>query len=460
MSSLPRNAPQSFYDLVVQVALIRPGPIVGNMVNPYVKRRQGREPVSYPHPSLEPILKRTLGVPLFQEQLLRMAMVCANFTGGEAEQLRRALTHKRSQELMQEIETKLRQGMTESRIDTHAQDEIVMSITSFARYGFPESHAASFALIAYASAYLKCHYLPAFTAALLNNQPMGFYHPSTLVKDAQRHGLKIRPVDVSASDWPCTLEPTHDGAYPFTLRVGLNQVRSLRSDSAQAIIRARAGRPFSSIDDLAGRVPELRKDELVRLAQIGALNQVGQTDQTDQRGTSALQRRSALWQVERAMQSVGPLLSSLEEEDAACPLQPMTQKDRLVADLHGTGMTLGPHPMAYFRPDLIRMKVQRATDLNNLPSGERVRVAGFVIARQRPGTAKGFIFVSLEDETGIANLIIHPRLGDEDRIVMTRESCLLVEGVLQNQDGVVAVKVKRIRALKMSNVEIPSHDFH
>src|SRR5438876_851390 len=206
MSCLPRLRPQRFYDIVVQVAIIRPGPIVGQMVDPFLKRRQGREAVTYPHPSLEPVLERTLGVPLFQEQLLRMAMIAANFTGGEAEELRRAMGFKRSEKRMEEIEAKLRAGMEHNRISPEAQEQIVLSITSFALYGFPESHAASFALIAYASAYLKCHYLAAFTAALLNNQPMGFYHPATIVKDAQRHGLRVLPIDVTKSDWLCTLE--------------------------------------------------------------------------------------------------------------------------------------------------------------------------------------------------------------------------------------------------------------
>jgi error-prone DNA polymerase len=207
MSCLPRLRPQKFYDIVVQVAIIRPGPIVGQMVNPFLQRRQGREAVTYPHPSLEPVLARTLGVPLFQEQLLRIAMISANFTGGEAEELRRAMGFKRSQARMKEIEARLRAGMTVNGLTQEAQEQIILSISSFALYGFPESHAASFALIAYASAWLKCHYLGAFTAALLNNQPMGFYHPATLVKDAQRHGLKILPIDVTKSDWLCTLEP-------------------------------------------------------------------------------------------------------------------------------------------------------------------------------------------------------------------------------------------------------------
>jgi error-prone DNA polymerase len=272
MSCLPRLRPKCFYDVVVEVAIIRPGPPVGNMVHPYLRRRQGREPVTYPHPALEPVLKRTLGVPLFQEQLLRMAMIAAGFTGGEAEGLRRAMGFKRSEARMQEVEKNLRRGMDAQGITGEAQEQIVQSITSFALYGFPESHAASFALLAYASAYLKCRYLAAFTAALLNNQPMGFYHPATIVKDAQRHGLKVKPIDITRSDWRCTLEK--HGA-EVCLRVGMRYVKGLREEAAKAIVRARESRPFSSVDDLVRRVPELRKSELVMLAEVGALNWIG-----------------------------------------------------------------------------------------------------------------------------------------------------------------------------------------
>jgi len=468
MSCLPRLRPQRFYDIVVQVAIIRPGPIVGQMVNPFLQRRQGREDVTYPHPTLEPVLKRTLGVPLFQEQLLRLAMIAANFSGGEAEELRRAMGFKRSQARMKEIEAKLRAGMTHNGIPAKAQEEIILSITSFALYGFPESHAASFALIAYASAYLKCHYLAAFTAALLNNQPMGFYSPATIVKDAQRHGLRMLPVDVMRSEWNCTLEtvvrgqgpgasktfviptpkrmrgaeesqlekfPNSDFRFPIettpfasqstihnqqstiskignrkstiessfhiALRLGLRYVRGLREEAAQALVRERLRAPFASIHDLARRVPELRKDELTTLAEIGALNtvargqrpgasktfviptperergaeesgefpitdfrfpietnpSVSQSTIKNQQSTIAstignrkssigncFHRRDALWQVERAVRSSGPLLEQQREPDAPSPLQPMNHEERLVADFHGTGLTVGPHP--------------------------------------------------------------------------------------------------------------------
>ena len=309
MSCLPRLWPTKFYDLVVQVAIIRPGPIVGQMLNPYLLRRQGRERAECLHPSLEPVLARTLGVPIFQEQLLRMAMIVANFSGGEAEELRRAFGFKRAQSRMQDVEEKLRRGMDKNGITGEVQDVIVKSITSFALYGFPESHAASFALIAYASAYLKCHYLAAFTAAILNNQPMGFYSSSTLIKDAQRHGLHFKPVDITRSDWPCTIEE-HEGGNGFGS--GMNYVRGLHREHCEAIVYERARQPFQSIQDLTRRVPVLRKDELRKLSQIGALNFIQQE--------SRMHRRDALWEAERAIRKVGPLFESVEQADELSPL--------------------------------------------------------------------------------------------------------------------------------------------
>jgi len=742
MSCLPRLRPERFYDIVVQVAIIRPGPIVGQMVNPFLQRRQGREPVTYPHPSLEPVLKRTLGVPLFQEQLLRIAMISANFSGGEAEELRRAMGFKRSQARMKEIEARLRSGMTANGIAPEAQEQIILSITSFALYGFPESHAASFALIAYASAWLKCHYLAAFTAGLLNNQPMGFYHPATLVKDAQRHGLKVLPVDVTKSDWKCTLEPvepvvgrrslvvgeeavgsqlsalssqrsnagsqpltltmerrasspaqhesiadnfsnsdptksvssqprfilenrfiagpgapedrfvsghgfsrannvpctpeglspraaTPDAASPveipwdelgaytrpqkpkiqdtlrdtpenptnknlchpersegpafcersegpaslnppaslgtrypvlgtphFAVRLGFNYVRGLREAAAQALVRERSLRPFDSIHDLARRVPELRKDELTTLAEIGALNSIpvpsteyrvpseerknckrknlchsdpeprageepafSPSSSSSHSEASSIQachserseepafslpgslrsvhqpnpqsaipnlksppepslsasaplgtrnsvlgtqfhRRDALWQVERAVRPSGPLLDHLPEPDTSSPLRPMTHEERLIADFHGTGLTTGPHAMAYRRAEMKALGIRSASELKSLPSGQRLRIAGCVITRQRPGTAKGFLFLSLEDETGVANAIVRPHLLQQNRLLLTAEPFLMVEGILQNLDNVISVKAERVLPLFVTRAETKSHDFH
>jgi error-prone DNA polymerase len=562
MAFLPRMHPTCFYDIVVQVGIIRPGPIVGKMVHPYLKRRQGREAPDSLHPSLDPVLARTLGVPLFQEQLLRMAMIAAGFTGGEAEELRRAFGFKRSEARMKDIEKKLRAGMNKQGIAPAIQDKIVLSITSFALYGFPESHAASFALIAYASAYLKCHYLPAFTAAILNNQPMGFYNPATLVKDAQRHGLKVKPIDITASNWKCTLERIEavesprrcdpspasvisevasqlkPGVIPngvrdlhlpflhrssgqdcgrpetphsqgeisfgrhserseesllidtpevsgsdnsasrgFSLRLGLNFVKGLRAEIASEIISERATRPFASIDDLKFRIPAIQKSELTALAEIGALNAI-----SGQRG----HRRSALWQVERASRPVGPLLessanhnrindstpsschpersegSALASAPAPAPslLPPMTPEERLLADFRGTGLTVGLHPMAHHRATLRRQGVRSAIELRALPDGAPVRIAGSVIARQRPGTAKGFVFLSIEDETGIANAIITPQLFTRNRVVVVNQQFLLIDGTLQNQDNVISVKAHRIQPLTLTRAAAPSHDFH
>jgi error-prone DNA polymerase len=452
MACLPRLKPQKFYDIVVQVAIIRPGPIVGNMVNPFLKRRQGREAVTYPHPSLETVLGRTLGVPLFQEQLLRMAMITANFTGGEAEELRRAMGFKRSEARMKGIEEKLRAGMTRNGILGQTQEQIIQSITSFALYGFPESHAASFALIAYASAYLKCHYLAAFTAALLNNQPMGFYHLSTIMKDAQRHGLKVLSMDVTRSDWKCTLEPSAISHQP-SVRLGLKYARGLREPAGQALVRERSVAPFASVQDLARRVPELRKDELTTLAEIGALNAVASQN-------IKLHRRDALWQVERAVRWSGPLLDELPAMEGESPLAPMTDEERLVADFRATGLTVGPHPMQYRRDEMKRMGIYRASDLAHLPNGRRLRIGGCVIARQRPGTAKGMMFMSLEDETGIANAIFAPDLLHKNRALLISERFLMIEGILQNQDNVIHIRAEKVLPLRVTRAETVSHDFH
>jgi error-prone DNA polymerase len=466
MACLPRLRPECFYDIVVQVAIIRPGPIVGKMVNPFLKRRQGREAVDYLHPSLKPVLERTLGVPLFQEQLLRMAMIAAGFSGGEAEELRRAFGFKRSEKRMKEIEKKLRSGMDRNEISSEAQEKIILAITSFALYGFPESHAASFALLAYASAFLKCRYLAAFTAAILNNQPMGFYQPDTLVRDAQRHGLKVKPIDVTCSDWLCQLEKS---GQTFCVRLGMRFVKGLRGDIALKIVSERTIRPFSSIDDLKLRVPMIQKTELATLAEIGALNFIG---------AKKVHRRDALWQIERASRRPGPLLENVEEKEMEIkgktvelqaapassaipsPLTAMTGEERLIADFRGTGLTVGLHPMGHHRAEMKRRGVRSAMELLNLPNGMHVRIAGGVITRQRPGTAKGFVFISLEDETGISNAIVTPQLFESNHVVIVHQQFLMIEGELQNQDGVISVKAERIEPLRITRAETTSHDFH
>ena len=539
MATLPRLKPTCFYDLVVEVAIIRPGPIVGQMVHPYLNRRAGREPVVPLHPSLEPVLARTLGVPLFQEQLLRMAMVAAGFTGGQAEELRRAMGFKRSEKRMKPIEVQLREGMARNGITGETADRIVTSITSFALYGFPESHAASFALLAYASAYLKVHYPAAFYSALLNNQPMGFYHPATLVKDAQRRGVRFHSIDVQQSDWLCRVE--EDGG----IRLGFMYVNGLRKEMGQAMaafdrtrttasppLCAKCGaddesmievvgtrdsglgtRKLGTIPDPGSRIPDpgsrvrtyycnicshewtvelrpagrfrsiddvvqrtgLRRDELTTLADIGALN------------AFTSERRSALWQVERTVRPSGELFRDSElgtrdsddghtpspesralspalrvpspESRVPSPLHAMDASERLQADYAGMGLTIGPHPMALRRGELALRGVLRAADLPQARDGRRVRVAGMVITRQRPGTAKGFVFLTLEDETGISNIIIRPDLFERERRAVISNPFLIVDGVLQHQDGVLSVRAERVEAVQ-GVASVDAHDFY
>jgi error-prone DNA polymerase len=380
-----------------------------------------------------------------------MAMVAANFTGAEAEELRRAVGMRRSRERMQELELKLRSGMTANKIDIPTQEQIIQSISSFALYGFPESHAASFALLAYASAYFKVHYLAGFTCAMLNNQPMGFYMPAVLVKDAQRHGLRVKPICIQQSEWKCTLEKEPDNS--LSLRIGLNYAKGLRQSIAERIVAARnqSGR-FAGTDDLVRRVPQLNRRDLTQLARIGALNNLD----------SVSHRRDALWQVEQASRPSGPLLqgNDVAPDEQANPLRPMSIEDRLVADYRGTGLTTGYHPMHYQRQALRRNRVLSAVELRAMPDGNLVCTAGCVIARQRPGTASGFVFLSLEDETGISNVIIHPDLYEQERILVTHGKFLLIEGRLQNEDNVVHVRALRLSHLCVSKADGGSHDFH
>ncbi|HXH42055.1 MAG TPA: error-prone DNA polymerase [Thermoanaerobaculia bacterium] len=436
MASLPRNAPTKFYDIVVQVAIIRPGPIVGGMVKPFFDRRQGKAPLEYPHPCLEPILRRTLGVPLFQEQLLRIAMVAADFTGGEAEELRRAMGFKRSMERMAEIEMRLRSGMTKNGIGEAAQDQIVKSITSFALYGFPESHAASFALIAYASAYLKAHHPAAFYIALMNAWPMGFYHPATLIKDAERHEVTVLPIDVNHSRW-------HSRWDRGAVRLGMKFVKGLREAVARTI---EAAAPFRDADDLARRAM-LRGDQLTKLAYAGALSSLG------------LRRRAALWQAAQAAKPAGELF----EQDAVgmteSPLTEMSPGEETLADYAATDLTAGPHLLTHFRPQLQRDGVYSARQLKKLPNGKRVATAGAVIVRQRPGTAKGFVFLTLEDETGISQAIVKPDLFRDHRALIVGSPGLIVEGILQNEEGQCSVRADKFWSLEGVG-EVASHDFH
>jgi error-prone DNA polymerase len=485
MATLPRMRPTCFYDLVVEVAIIRPGPIVGQMVNPYLERRAGRQAISVPHPALWPVLQRTLGIPLFQEQLMRIAMVAGNFSGGEADELRRAMGSKRSMERMKALEARLRAGMTSNGIALKAQDEIVLGITSFALYGFPESHAASFALLVYASAYLKVHHPHAFYAAMLNCWPMGFYSPATLVKDAQRRGVRVKAVDAARSDWLCTLEragPEEE----LCLRLGLRYVRGLRQQAGQRLVAARADGPFASIADFAARAG-MRRDELTALAEIGALASIPARP-----GEPAATRRAALWQAEAASRRGAGLFARVEPREelesapredsesapredsesaprediesaprSSSPLPEMDLRQRVAADLRGTGLTVGPHPVALERARLSKLGIQPAGALPKLPAGRRVRTGGLCIVRQRPGTAKGFVFLSLEDETGIANIVIDPATFEANRQAVLSSALLIVEGRLEQYDGVTSLKADRFWPMHDAlGKELRSRDFH
>ena len=469
MATLPRLKPKCFYDVVIEVAIIRPGPIQGDMVHPYLARRAGREEVKYFDPRLKPILERTLGVPLFQEQMLKIAMVMADFTGDEAEELRRALSFHRSQERMEKVSLKLRAAMLRKNVAPEVIDKIIQSIASFALYGFPESHAISFAILAYASAYLKVHRGPEFVASLLNNQPMGFYSPATIVKDASRHGVKTKPVSVTHSEWNCTV--LSDDAIGLGFRV----VNGMRQEVVGHLLAARAQEPFQSVDDLKRRVA-LSKQDLRNLAELGALNSLGE------------HRRSAMWQVEEVMHHdlLGSALVPSAGEDVSSsrtlkrsfrrdaetstpqecaprkgesPLVPMTLPERIQADYETMNLTTGPHPMKLLRDKL--PTVWRAIDLPGARAGATIHIAGNVICRQRPGTAKGFVFISLEDETGVSNAIVEPDLFEKMRLLITEEPFLLIEGEVQNSEGVVLIKARRLEPLIHENMAgSASHDFH
>lgn len=478
---LPRSRPENFYDLVVQVAIIRPGPIVGKMLSGYIARRQGKEPVDYMHPSFEPILKRTLGVPLFQEQLLRMAMVIAGFTGGEAEELRRALGFKRADKRLAKIEKRLRSGMADKNIEPEVQDKIVASIMAFANYGFPESHAASFALLTYASAYLKVHYLAEFTTAMLNNYPLGFYAPATLIKDAQRHGLHFNAIDINYSDHLFKIE---DGR----VRIGLKYVKGLRQEVAEAIVagresglscgtasefsprwseaepgaaghtsdkpvkRATEFRPYTSVDDLLTRVPQINKKEIRALSLAGALN-FGNT----------VHRRQALWDSELAIQPKGDLFKSAPEVASAEPLHtahdflvPMSEWQRMETDLLTTGITIGKHPMAFLREELSKAGILSARQTLSLKRRDIVRVAGSVIVRQRPSTAKDVVFITMEDETGYSNFLVMPDVFARFRATIIGSNFLIIKGMAESDTMIKALYFEPINAFI---AKIGSHDF-
>jgi len=444
MATLPRMKPACFYDVVIEVAIIRPGPIQGDLVHPYLNRRAGREPVDMIHPSLEPVLGRTLGVPLFQEQILKVAMVIADFNVDETEELRRALSFHRSDERMRKVTAKLRAAMERKGVGPDVMEKVIKGVCSFALYGFPESHAISFANLVWTSAWLKLHRPGEFFVALLNNQPMGFYSPATVLRDGKRRGLRFLPVSVLHSGWECTLEEER------VIRLGFCYLRGLTADHARRIVSERARGAFASLADFRQRT-RLDRDELRLLARAGALNGLAE------------HRRDALWRVEEAADFAG-LFAWAERRGAAppasAPLAPMTPPQRTEADYQTTGVTVGPHPMALLRAGL-PPEVWRAADLPHGRDGEWVQIAGNVICRQRPGTAKGFVFVSLEDETGIANAIVSPKLFERLRLVITQENFLIITGRLQARENTLIVRAEEVRRLVETPLEgSSSHDFH
>ncbi|MBK1876801.1 DNA polymerase III subunit alpha [Pelagicoccus mobilis] len=489
IATLPRMKPRTFYDVVVEVGIIRPGPIQGKMVHPYLERREDPSKVEYIDERLVETLERTLGVAIFQEQILKVAMVMAGFTGAEAEELRRAVsTFSTNEKRMRKVLGKLVGAMRDKGVEEGKIEQVVQSVSSFAHYGFPESHAISFGLLAYASTYLKCHYGSEFFAGLLNNQPMGFYSPATLIQDAKRMGIRVRPVCVVESDWRCVASwddfahyraerhsmsetkrqghedhevgergngedrvgvsaGTADATLGEELRLGLVMVKGLASERGKAMVLEREKRAFRSLKDFRFRTG-FNKDELRQLASIGALN------------CFCGDRRTALWEVETLLDE-DDLFAHVEEveDENLSPLEVMTHLERLQADYEGVGVTVGRHPMASLRGELAG--VWRAVDLDTTPNGARVKVAGQVICRQRPGTAKGFVFISLEDETGISNSIVMPKMFEKFRLTITQEKFLVISGQLQRAKGVTHVKADRIEALVAGATPASaSYDFH
>lgn len=447
MTMLPRLKPRCYFDLVIEVAIIRPGPIQGGMVHPYLRRRQGLEKISYPSPALEKILSRTFGVPLFQEQVMEIAMVAAGFSAGEADKVRRSMAAWQRRGGLAEYRDKLMAGMLERGYTQAFAESIYNQILGFGSYGFPQSHSASFALLVYASAWLKCHAPAAFTAGLLNSWPMGFYAPAQLVNDARRHGVPFRPIDVQASDWDCTLEP-NDAGHP-EIRLGLRMVAGLVEDQGRAIAeqRLRAG-AYTDVDELAHRTG-VPKRTLALLARANAL------------ASLAGHRRQAHWGA-IGVERLPGLLAGRSAREAPMPFAAPSEAEDIVNDYRGMGLTLGRHPLALLRRKLTRLRVKRAADLSQFETGLTVRVAGIVTHRQRPETASGVIFMSLEDETGISNLIVWPRVQQAQREPVFGARLLVVEGELQNEMNVIHVVARTLKDYShwLGKIQTGSRDFH
>jgi error-prone DNA polymerase len=446
MAMLPRLRPRCFYDLVIEVAIIRPGPIQGDMVHPYLRRRNGQEPVSYPSEEVRQVLERTLGVPIFQEQVMQLAIVAAGFSAGEADQLRRAMAAWRRKGGLGPFEQRLIDGMRRRGYDEEFARRIFNQILGFGEYGFPESHSASFALLVYVSAWLKRHEPAAFLCALLNSQPMGFYAPSQLVQDACRHGVEVRPVDVRASERDCTLEPDEEGAP--AARLGLRLVAGLSAAGSERLVAARRVQPFENVDDLARRAA-LDRGDLAALARAGAL------------AALAGHRHRAGWAV-AGLEPPLPLLDGTRIREGVPLLRAPTEGRDIVADYRSTGLTLGRHPLALLRERLADDGLVSAAELNAAPHGAWTACAGIVINRQRPGSAKGVVFVTMEDETGQANIVVWQSIAEAWRRPLLGARLLEVTGRVQREGDVVHLVAERMvdRSVLLGALDVRSRDFH
>jgi error-prone DNA polymerase len=446
MSMLPRLKPRTFYDLVIEVAIVRPGPIQGDMVHPYLRRRNGEEPVTYPSPEVRQVLSRTLGVPIFQEQVMQLAVVAAGFSPGEADQLRRAMAAWKRRGGLGPFEGRLMDGMRSRGYTPEFAQQIFRQILGFGEYGFPESHAASFALLVYVSAWLKRHEPAAFTCALLNSQPMGFYAPTQLVQNARRHGVEVRPIDVNVSDWDCALEPGPDGLP--ALRLGFRLARGLSAAGARSLVAARSGCSFVSVQDISERA-RLRSQDLGALAACGALLPI------------AGHRHRAGWAV-AGIELPLPLLPRICIAEGIPLLRSPTEGEDIAADYESQGLTLGRHPLALLRGRLRREQVRSAADIWDLAHGSLVHAAGLVITRQRPGSANGVIFVTLEDETGHINLIVWQSIAERQRRILLQSALMGVWGEVQRDGDVLHVIAGRLEDYSplLGRFRTGSRDFH
>lgn len=448
MAMLPRLRPRNFYDLVIEISIVRPGPITGGMVHPYLRRRQGKEAVDYPHPLLKPVLEKTLGVPLFQEQVMRLAMIAADYTPGEADQLRRDMAAWHRTGRMERHRERLITRMQAKGIKPEFAERVFEQIRGFGEYGFPESHAASFALIAYATAWLRCHYPAEFTCALLNAQPMGFYTPATIVEDAKRHHVEVRPVDVQQSEWDCSLEENRESATAFAVRMGLRYIKGLREEETARLVRCRHDRAFVSLEDCVRRTA-LSASTMSALAEAGALESLTK------------ERRSALWDVRRLARSQSESLR-LSAQEAPAHFASLSDFEEVRWDYRMTAHSPRRHPLAPLRAALAARDLPDAATVLRLPNGARVRYAGLVICRQRPGTAGGVVFMTLEDETGFVNVVVWESVFQHYAVIAKTVSFLGITGKLQVEDKVVHLVAEQMWEPKVNLPPARTHsrDFH